>query len=153
VAEALHFGFLDTDHFIEMRAGLSIPELFAQQGEPVFRKLEQLAVAELAHFNKMVIATGGGLGANLDNLASLKQHALVICLWATPETIWERVRHQQHRPLLHDPNPQGKIASLLAERGPIYRQADVLVSTEQRNLRDVVQQVIHQFGQARGRGA
>jgi shikimate kinase len=92
-----------------------------------------------------VISTGGGLPVNPANMASLKSHALVICLWASPEVIWEHVRGQNHRPLLTESDPLEKVRSLLAAREPFYRQADVLVNTEMRSLREVAQQVIHQF--------
>src|SRR5438552_14450990 len=98
---------------------------------------------------KTVIATGGGLSANADNLASLKQHALVVCLWASPEVIWERVHSQTHRPLLQGPDGMAKIRELLAKREPFYRQADVLVNTEMRSIREVTQHVLHQFQMAR----
>ncbi len=145
VAAQLHFTFLDTDHVIESRIGKSISDIFAQDGEPAFRSLENKIVGELAARKKTVISTGGGLPANPDNLASLKQHSLVVCLWASPEKIWERVRTQTHRPLLHQPDPLAKIRNLLAEREPCYRQADVLLNTEMRALKDVAQQVIHQY--------
>jgi shikimate kinase len=107
--------------------------------------LEQDLVRKLASRQKTVIATGGGLIADPDNLASLKTHALVICLWATPEIIWERVRIQTHRPLLQTPDPLGKIRELFARRDPLYRQADVLINTGQRSPREVAQQVLLQF--------
>src|SRR5215475_13455804 len=148
VAGQLHFTFLDTDHVIEARAGKTISEIFAEQGEPVFRGLEKKVVGELTSRKKTVISTGGGLPANPENLASLKTHSLTICLWASPEKIWERVRTQTHRPLLNEPDPLAKIRSLLAERAPYYRQADVLLNTEMRSLKDVATQVIHQFHMA-----
>lgn len=144
-ADALHFTFLDTDHVIEARAGKSINDIFEQDGEPAFREWEGRIVEELARRSRTVIATGGGLPANEANLASLKTHALVVCLWASPETIWERVRAHQHRPLLNEPDPLAKIRQLLTARGACYRQADVLVSTEMRSLREVCAQVLHQF--------
>ena len=144
-AELMHFTFLDTDHVIEARAGKSVGDIFAQEGEPAFREWERRIVEELTRRNKTVIATGGGLPANPANLASLKTHALVVCLWASPETIWERVRAHDHRPLLNDTDPLARIRELLAVREPCYRQADVLVNTEMRSLREVAQHVIHQF--------
>jgi shikimate kinase len=149
VADSLHFTFLDTDHVIESRTGKTINEIFQQQGEPTFRELERGLVAELARRTKTVIATGGGLPAHQANLASLRTHALVVCLWASPEKIYERVRHQTHRPLLNEADPLAKIRRLLAEREPYYRQADVLVNTELRPLREVAAQVIHQLHLAR----
>ena len=148
-AAQLQFKFLDTDELIETCAGRSISEIFARDGEAAFRELERQVVADLCERTQYVIATGGGLGANAANLASLKTHALVVCLWASPEAIWERVGHQTHRPLLHDPDPQGKIRRLLEHREPLYRQADVLVNTEMRSVREVAQQVLHQFHLAR----
>jgi len=151
VASHLHFHFVDTGDLIESRAGKTIAEIFAQAGEPVFRELESQLVLELARAQKTVISTGGGLVANAANLASLKEHALVVCLWASPELIWERVRGQSHRPLLKDIDPLGKIRQLLAAREPIYRQADVLVNTEQRSSKEVAQHVLHQFHLAQTR--
>jgi shikimate kinase len=145
VAQQLHFTFLDTDHVIESRTGKSISDLFAQDGEAAFRELEKKIVAELAARKKTVISTGGGLPVNPDNLASLKTHALTVCLWASAEKIWERVRSQTHRPLLNEPDPLAKIKKLLEQREPFYRQADVLLNTEMRALKDVAQQVIHQY--------
>jgi shikimate kinase len=75
----------------------------------------------------------------------LKTHALIICLWASPEKIWERVKNQSHRPLLCDPDPQQRIRELLAVREPFYKQADVLMNTETRTVREMAQQVAHQF--------
>ncbi len=147
-ASLLHFTFLDTDHVIEARAGRSIADIFQQDGEPAFRELERHVVEELTLRTKTVISTGGGLPLNEANLVSLKTHALVVCLWASPETVYERVRGADHRPLLNDPDPQARIRELLAVREPFYRQADVLVSTEMRSVRDVAIQVIHQFHMA-----
>jgi len=145
VADMLHFTFLDTDHVIEARAGKAISDIFAQDGEPAFRQWERRIVEELTRRHKTVIATGGGLPTDEANLASLKTHALVVCLWASPEAIWERVRGHNHRPLLNEPDPLAKIRVLLAAREPYYRQADVLVNTGMRSVREVAQHVVHQF--------
>jgi shikimate kinase len=145
VADQLHFVYLDTDELIQSRTGRPIVEIFSTDGEAAFRKMEQELVGELAARAKTVIATGGGLPTNPKNLVSLKTHALVVCLWASPEKIWERVKNQTHRPLLHDADPQKKIHELLAVREPFYRQADVLLNTELRSVREVAQQVVHQF--------
>ncbi|MGD0208434.1 MAG: shikimate kinase [Verrucomicrobiota bacterium] len=145
VAEQLHFDYLDTDELIQSRTGRPIVEIFSTDGEAAFRKMEQELVGELAARTKTVIATGGGLPMNPQNLVSLKTHALVVCLWASPEKIWERVKNQTHRPLLHDADPQKKIRELLAARELFYRQADVLLNTELRSVREVTQQVVHQF--------
>ena len=129
---------------------LTYPSLSAnaEDGEPAFRQWERRIVVELTRRDRTVIATGGGLPADESNLASLKMHALVICLWASPEAIWERVRGQDHRPLLNEPDPLARIRELLGARESFYRQADVLVNTGMRSVREVAQHVVHQFHMA-----
>jgi shikimate kinase len=141
----LRFHLVDTDELIERSAGKRISEIFRDEGEARFRQLEREVVAQLGQHRHTVIATGGGLGADSENLANLRSHALIVCLWASPEAIWERIRHQSHRPLLQSPDPLGRIRQLLAERDSTYRQADVLINTELRSVREVASQVAHQF--------
>lgn len=144
-AEALRFSFVDTDELVEAQSGLSVEQIFEQQGEPAFRQLEKQVVESLGQRQKTVIAAGGGLVIDPANLASLKTHALVVCLWASPEMIWERVRAQTHRPLLKTGDPLAKIRELFARRDPLYRQADVLIQTCYRSPEKVAQQVLLQF--------
>ncbi len=144
-ADQLRFEFVDTDALVEARAGKSVSRIFAEDGEPAFRVSEREVVRQLEQRRGVVVAAGGGLAADLANLASLRTHAFVVCLWASAETLWNRVRHQQHRPLLQTPEPQARIRQLLAEREPFYRQADLLVNTERRSARDIAQLVVHHF--------
>ena len=145
VAERLRFDFLDTDEQIESQAGKPITEIFVQEGEPAFRERERRILQQLGSRTRTVIATGGGLPANDENLASLQAHSLVVYLWASPEKLWDRVRYQAHRPLLHNADPLARIRDLLSARDAFYRQADVLVNTEVRSVMEVAQQVIGQF--------
>jgi len=145
VAENLGFEFLDTDELIQSRIGRTIADIFAKEGEPAFRALEKQVVQELSTRDRTVISTGGGLPTNAGNLTALKSFALVVCLWASPEKIWERVRNQSHRPLLHDTDPQKKIRELLAAREPFYKQADVLINTDLRSVREAAQQITLQY--------
>jgi shikimate kinase len=149
LASILNWRLIDTDSIIEHRAGKRIPEIFATEGEAHFRGLESQIVQELANERNTVISTGGGLVVNPANMESLKTHALVVCLWASPESIFARVGHQGHRPLLRGPDPLTKIKELLHEREPFYRQADVLLNCEQRSPREVAQHVMHQLRVAR----
>jgi shikimate kinase len=144
-ANLMHFTYLDTDQVIEARAGKPITAIFEQEGEPAFRDWERRVVEELTTRTQTVISTGGGLPTHEPNLESLRSHALVVCLWASPNTIYERVRDHSHRPLLNQAEPKEKIRALLAEREPCYRAADVLINTEMRSVREVAMQVIHQF--------
>ncbi|MGA3178743.1 MAG: shikimate kinase [Verrucomicrobiota bacterium] len=149
VAEQLQFDFVDTDALIESRLGTSIGDIFDREGEAAFRQYEKQEVVELAKRRRLVIAAGGGLVMDPENMASLKTHSLVVCLWASPETLWERVREQTHRPLLQGPDPPAKIREMLAARGPAYRQADVLIHSGFRSPKELAQQLVHQFHLAR----
>jgi shikimate kinase len=151
LAYELRYEFVDTDDLLEKRAGRSITEIFAREGEDHFRKMERELVDEMAQWRRKVIATGGGLGADEANLNSLRQHSLLVCLWASPEEIWHRVRRQSHRPLLRDPDPLEKIRTLLAARKQFYTQADVLISSDNRSVREVTTQILHQFHSVRPR--
>ncbi|HEX4120295.1 MAG TPA: shikimate kinase [Verrucomicrobiae bacterium] len=148
-AELLHFEFIDTDEWIQAQTGKTIPDIFAQNGEEAFRKLEESAAHSLLSRRNVVISAGGGFVANPENLLSLKSHALVVCLWASPETIWDRVRTQTHRPLLQSADPLEKIRELLQQRSPAYHQADAMIHTGFRSPREVAHQVLHQFRLAR----
>jgi len=132
LAEILGFELVDTDKVIESRAGKRIADLFAEEGEAAFRRRESDLVRELESARRKVISTGGGMVVNPENLESLRRHALIFCLWASPEVIFGRVRHQSHRPLLHTSDPLGKIRELLGTRAPFYKQADVLVGVDYR---------------------
>jgi shikimate kinase len=148
LADQLRFRFIDTDEMIEEAANKSINRIFQEDGESAFRELERRVVVHLEKQRGTIVSTGGGLITNVSNLVSLKTHALVVCLWASPEAIWERVRGQSHRPLLQVPDPETKIRELLGKREPFYRQADVLVNTNFRSAREVAQHVLHHFHSA-----
>ena len=145
VAAQLHFQFADTDELIEAGANASVADIFKTQGEEGFRTMERSLLRDIATWEDHVIATGGGFSVQPGNLDELKKHAIVVCLWATPETVYERVKHQTHRPLLKVPDPVGRIRELLAQREPFYHQADVLLSTDRRSSRQLAQLIISEY--------
>ena len=147
VASVAGFEFLDTDHFIEEHVGMSIPRIFEEQGEQTFRRYEREVVVRLAERENTVIATGGGLLVDAENMDTMKQYAMVFCLWASPESIWRRVKGQSHRPLLNTDDSRQRIFDLLAERKPAYSRSDMLINTEYRSARDVANLILSQFHQ------
>ena len=80
----------------------------------------------------------------------MKQYAMVFCLWASPDSIWRRVKDQSHRPLLQTENPRQRIIDLMEERKPAYGRADMLVNTEYRSAKDVAQLILSQYRGAIG---
>ena len=148
-ADFLDFQFIDTDEVIEQRQKTTISQIFAEHGEAYFRRLERDLVMEMKSWDRVVISTGGGLVTYEDNIEQLKQHAFVVCLWASPQTIYTRVKRQSHRPLLQTEDPLGTIANLLAQRKAFYQAADLMINTETRPMRQISQIVVRQFRQVR----
>jgi shikimate kinase len=148
LAQALHKTFLDVDHEIESRTGVSIPTIFDIEGEDGFRSREAQVLADLARGHDLVLASGGGAVLREDNRAVLKEYGTVVYLRADLEILYERTRRDRNRPLLQTPDPRGKIAALLAEREPIYLElADVMVETGQRPPASVARDVITRLKQ------
>ncbi len=120
VAEKVGVPFIDLDDVIVQKVGLGIPEIFEKYGEAGFRAWESAACAEVAADPRvMVVATGGGALLNAEN-RRMFEGAVVICLFAYPNTIYERLKDNKDRPLLQVENPEKRIAELLKQREPIY---------------------------------
>jgi shikimate kinase len=144
LAERLRRPLLDTDTVVEQRAGRTIREIFADDGEPVFRDLESAALADvLAGAEPTVIATGGGVVLRAENRAALDAaEARVVWLSAEPGTLLERLRHATDRPLL-DHDPEATLQRMADERAPLYREvADLVVRVDGRSLHEIVEAVL-----------
>jgi len=123
LASQLGYEFVDTDQLIESRIGMTIAELFQEQGEAAFRKMESDLARELADKSGLVIATGGRFMLVGDNANILGKTGRVFCLVATPEEILKRAEIDSNvRPLLQVSNPLEQIVQLLQERKAGYRQ-------------------------------
>jgi shikimate kinase len=145
VARELGYHFIDSDHQIEMEQGKPIPEIFEERGEPYFRKLER-AFIETGHpDNACVVSCGGGLVIQPGMKDLLKQKGVVICLFASAETIIERTSRNNKRPLLNVPDPAAKVRALLAEREPIYMDSGSCITTEGRTIPEVVNHMIRSY--------
>ena len=142
VAKKIGFQLLDSDHEIERHQGKTIPEIFAQDGEPAFRALERDFIERGHPGRRALIACGGGLVVQPGMLAALKEKGVVICLHASLETILARTARQRNRPLLEVENPEERIRTLYAAREPIYRQSGTVILTDARPLQDIVAHVL-----------
>ncbi len=131
LAEQTGMPLLDMDTLIEERAEKSINDIFAQDGEPHFRALEREMVQELASQSGQIISTGGGIVLNPDNIADFEKTGLVVCLLADAETVLDRVRHDDTRPLLAG-DKETKILELLQSRKPLYESITHKIDTSGR---------------------
>lgn len=142
LAKKLNLQLVDIDDLIVKKENRSISDIFSQSKEPYFRKLEQETLREIALGNGQVVACGGGIVVNPDNIAIMKKSGAMVTLTARPEVIFERTKRNTHRPLLNVTDPREKIKELLALRKPCYEQAHVVIDTSILSVQEVVQHIL-----------
>lgn len=142
LADALGYTFIDADDTLERAAGRSIPEVFAEDGEEGFRRLETQVLNQIACIQRLVVATGGGVVTRPENWGHLRQ-GVVVWLDAPEDLLLERLRNDPTpRPLLNDPDPAARLSELLGRRRPLYTQADLTIRQDGRPADDVAAQVL-----------
>lgn len=139
------FSYVDIDKEIEKLAQKHIPEIFAQDGEQHFRKLEHELIQKFSNYHNQVISTGGGIVENIENLNLLKKNSVIFYLSAKIDTLYERVRKTTNRPLLKHPNPKERIKELVTKREPFYKKADFEINTDNKELIEIVQEIIEKY--------
>ena len=131
LARRLSKRFVDADHELEERLGVNIPTIFEIEGEASFRDREEAVIADLVQLENVVLGTGGGAVLREANRARLAEGGTVVYLHADPATLFERVRHSRHRPMLRAADPAARIAELYAQRDPLYRSiADHVIASD-----------------------
>ena len=152
LAKELHLPFKDSDKEIEVRTGADIPWIFDVEGEQGFREREQAVIADLCQEDGLVLATGGGAVLRQANREALRAGGRVVYLHTSVEQQLERTARDRNRPLLRTANPGQVLRDLLAIRDPLYREiADVIIETDQRPPRMVVQEVLSRLEQLTSR--
>jgi len=130
LATRLRLPFVDADSEIELaHAGMTIPEIFAEHGEPYFRDGEARVIARLLDQGPGVLATGGGAVLREETRRRIRDQAISIWLKADADIILRRVRRRADRPLLQTADPAATVRQLLDQREPIYRSADITVAS------------------------
>lgn len=130
LAKQLGYDFVDTDDVIVQLTGKSINQLFAEEGEAAFRQLESDVLAQVSAHLNLTVATGGGIVMRRENWSYLR-HGLIVWLDVPVEVLYARLAEDTTRPLLQDPDPQGKLRSLLEQRQPLYAQADLHIMVKE----------------------
>ena len=129
IAARLELPFVDADVEIEKAAAKTIAEIFAEHGEAYFRDGERRVIARLLAEGPQVLATGGGAFMNAETRASVRAQAVSVWLKADPEVLIQRLRRKTNRPLLANGDPEGTIRRLVAERYPVYADADITIDS------------------------
>jgi shikimate kinase len=138
LAEQKNMKFLDSDEAIARAVGKPVAKIFAEHGEAEFRRLEREFV-ERGHPDRgQVVALGGGLVTQPGVIELLRAKGVLVCLFASVETILQRTRGNSARPLLNVPDPAARVRELLAERDPYYRRAGTCIMTDGRSFNDLL---------------
>jgi shikimate kinase len=137
LANRLDLPFIDADTEIEVAAGASISEIFAEHGEAYFRQGERKVIARLLENGPQVLATGGGAFMNEETRAAIGEFGISVWLKAELALLVRRVGKRGNRPLLKAGDPEVVLQSLMDKRYPVYAEADITVES-----RDVPHDVI-----------
>lgn len=141
LAKRKGWNFVDLDELIELQQQRRIVDIFAQEGEAYFRKIEKKILKQASTQDKFVVACGGGIVLDADNIKLMKKTGILICLCATCEAILKRVSASKHRPILNVARPDERIELLLKMRAPYYLQADKSIDTSHLSIGQVVAKI------------
>lgn len=148
LAQSLDREFVDSDKEIENCTGADIPLIFEKEGESGFRMREKAVIREVTQRPGIVLATGGGAILDPDNRRWLSENGFVIYLSTSIEEQLKRTARDRNRPLLQTDNPRQRLTALLQVRDPLYREtADLIVRTDGRHVRRVVQTILRHLKQ------
>jgi shikimate kinase len=127
LAQALEIPFVDADTEIETAAGMTIPEIFASQGEPYFRAGEARVISRLLEGGPQVLATGGGAFMREETREAVRAKGISVWLKADYDVLARRIKRRNDRPMLKTADPAATLKALIAERYPVYAEADITV--------------------------
>ena len=153
LANCLDLPFIDADSEIEQAAGQSITEIFAEHGEAYFREGERKVIARLLKSGPQVLATGGGAYMDAQTRSAVKSSGISVWLKASLRVLLKRVHRRDHRPLLAAGDPETIMKELMAEREPIYAEADITVESRDVPHDVIVGAVINALARKLGCGA
>ncbi len=151
IAERLKRKFVDTDAMIEKRLNSSITRVVKSLGWAEFRKIEKDVVSEVSKLRNVIIATGGGVVLDPENVLSLKRHGILFWLKVDPDEIKRRMKKDidldNIRPPLNDKDPIGEVDKILDERIPFYKNAaDHVIECTRLSIKEVVDWILKRVG-------
>ncbi len=143
IANLLNREVIETDQYIVEKANMDIPSIFDKFGENYFRDLESEAVAEISKKRGVIISCGGGAVIREKNVLELKESGIIIKLTATPNTVLQRVKDSNERPILNGHMNTEFISSLMEKRDALYSNAaDITISTDGKTVDDLAKECI-----------
>jgi shikimate kinase len=142
LARKLKRRFVDLDKVIEKTEGMKVRDIFEQKGEAYFRQREKEALAYVLERHGQIIATGGGVVLDPENIKLLHKKAFLVCLVASSEVLLKRAGHGTKRPLLKGSNRKERVEQLLQQRANHYAEADACVETNDLTVDQVAEQIL-----------
>jgi len=142
LATRLGIPFVDADGEIEAAAGMPIPEIFSIHGEAYFRSGEARVIARLLDGGPQVLSTGGGAFMNPETRAAIRAKGISLWLKADFEVLLRRVKRRTDRPLLKTADPAETLERLIAERYPVYAEADVTIHSREVPHERIVDEIL-----------
>ncbi len=142
LATRLGMPFVDADTEIERAAGCTITDIFELHGEAAFRDGERRVIARLLTRPPHVLATGGGAFMDPATRAAIRANGISIWLKADLDLLLARVSRRSNRPLLAGGDARAILTRLMAERHPVYAEADITVESMERPHEQMVQMVV-----------
>lgn len=139
---------VDMDILIEEREHMRIAEIFELYGEEYFRKKETQALQAALKEEESIVSCGGGLVLRDENVRYMKENGTIVLLTASPQTIFERVRDSDSRPILNDNMNVSFIENLMEKRrGKYFQSADIVVETDHKNIEEVCREILKKLDQ------
>ncbi len=129
LAQSLNVPFLDSDEEIVAASNMTIKEIFDKYGEDFFRSAETKVIHRLLTVEPGVLSTGGGAFLQEENRKNIKEYGVSVCISASVDLLWSRVKNKDTRPLLRTSNPRATLEEIYAKRAPIYAQSDLVVES------------------------
>ena len=140
-----NYTFIETDLLIVKMAGKSIPKIFSEDGEALFREYELKACKKASQLTKSIISCGGGVVLNEVNIKTLKQKCHIVLLTATLEVIYSRAigNGKENRPIINKEEPFKEIEKLLRYREPYYKSsAEIIINTSEKSVERIVEEIL-----------
>lgn len=150
LANTLGWDFFDLDKLIEDKTGKKIREIFEQEGESYFRKLETDTLREISESQDVIISLGGGTVASQENLEILKKTGKIIYLKVSIDTVYQRLKYKRDRPALTNSNSgslskeemTSRIKKIMDTRQKYYEQADFTIDTDTNSLGKTIDKIV-----------
>lgn len=139
------FVLVDTDELIALKEGKSINDIFSQNGEAYFRKVETEILKSVLSDNNQIISTGGGIVKSVENLKLLKENSKLFYLYADVESLYSRVKNNNERPLLNCDDMYEKINLIFSQRKSLYEKADFIINTVDNEPEMIVEEIIEKL--------